>query len=136
MRLGEFLHLGERVFRVSFGVVRADRREAEAFRDERASVGDETVDDRDHIRAVIADEDDHRPLFAGDIGEREVLPSVAGSRNSGAGEPKSVFSGLVAAMIEPRGNLASPRSLSNNALPRNRKEIGEPRGATCRGHRR
>jgi len=70
MPLGEQLHLGEGIFGISRCVVRADGGEADALLHQHARIGDKAVDHGFDVRAMIADEDDHRALLAGDVGER------------------------------------------------------------------
>jgi len=90
MRLRELLHLVEGIVEIGLGVVRADAGEADALELERARIGDEAVDHREDIGAVVADEGDHRSVFARDVVQR-IEPAIGpGSRNSGAGVSRMI----------------------------------------------
>ena len=71
MRLGEPPHVGEGVLRIAFGVVRADRGKAYTLCHQNLGILHDPIDDGFDVRAVVADEDDHRSL-----GTRDVLESV------------------------------------------------------------
>ena len=68
--LGETLHVVEGVLGIGFGIVGADRREADALGHQSLGIAYEPVDDGFDVGAVIADEHDHRALAARDIVER------------------------------------------------------------------
>src|SRR5262249_48346377 len=74
MGVREALHVGERIFRIGFRIVRADRRKSDSLAEQRARIRNHPVNHGLHVWAVIAEEDDHRAVLAGDIGERIGAP--------------------------------------------------------------
>ena len=94
------------------GVVRADRRHAEAEVVERPALAHQLVDDRLHVGAVVADEDDDEPLRSAQRVER---PDLA----PGVGEPE--VRGLPAEVDDRRRGGAHRGSSSCNAAMSGRR---------------
>ena len=99
--LGEALHVGKGVLRMRPRIVGADRGKAEALRLQRGGVLHEPVDHGFDIGAVVADEGDHRPLGAGDIGQRVSLAIGGGQPEIGSRQYPGRLCALLAAMTTP-----------------------------------
>ena len=88
-------------------IVRTNCRNSNSLSEKYPGVGDQAIDCGFDVRAVIADENDHGAVLAGDVVKAEVFPPAAGNRNSGVEVPSATF-GLSA---------MATSWLTNNGIP-------------------
>ena len=64
-------------------IVRTNYHNSNSLSEKYPGVGDQAIDCGFDVRAVIADENDHGAVLAGDAVKAEVFPSAAGNRKLG-----------------------------------------------------